>query len=286
MKTHQLGRVGRHGCAFCACESSSYAIELVAVGAYFTRAEARFLSNFALRAPQHIQELAMHKSANLRSLLQTTTRRALLTVGLVLGLSACIGTAGAAGAGGDTWQEEVLLHDGQRMVIERSQTYGGRSEPGQSGPIADHTIRFIVPKGQQTITWNSPYDHDIGRTSFFLLAVHVKDQVPYVVAEPNLCLSYNKWGRPNPPYVIFKWEANGWQRIGMDALPTEFTTTNVIRSIQQVQARQWSGLGVIKAEKVAQINGVAETAQYRSILREAMPAGKCPQYSSSPKAPD
>lgn len=212
----------------------------------------------------------MHKPATLRSLMQTTARRTLLAIGLVMGLSACIGAVGASGTGGDTWQEEVLLHDGQKMLIERNQTYGGRSEPAQGGPIADHTIRFIVPKGQQTITWNSPYDRDIGRTSFFLLAVHVKDQVPYVVAEPNLCQSYNKWGRPNPPYVIFKWETNSWQRIGIEALPKEFTTTNVIRSIQQVQARQWSGMGVIKAEKVAQINGVAETVQYRSILREAM----------------
>lgn len=201
---------------------------------------------------------------------QAAVRRNVLVLGLLVGLSACVRLADASGFGGDSWQEEVLLHDGQKMLIERSQTYGGRSEPGQGGPIADHTIRFIVPKGQQTITWNSPYDRDIGRTSFFLLAVHVKDRVPYVVAEPNLCQSYNKWGRPNPPYVIFKWEANGWQRIGIEALPTEFTTTNVIRSIQQVQARQWSGMGVIKAEKVAQINGVAETVQYRSILREAM----------------
>lgn len=194
--------------------------------------------------------------------------------------------ASASTFAADSWKEEVLLHDGQKMVLERTQTYGGKSEPGQSGPIGEHTINFTPPSAGKSFTWTSPYDHEIGRTSFFLLAVHVKDQVPYVVVEPNLCMSYNKWGRPNPPYVIFRWQVNAWQRIGIDELPAEFTTTNVIRSIQSVQARQWSDMGIVVAEKVAQINGVAEKIHVRSILREPMAIASCPKYSTSPKAPD
>lgn len=123
---------------------------------------------------------------------------------LLLGVSlnAC---AGLFGFGGDSWKEEVLLHDGQKMIVERSQSYGGRSEPGQSGPIKEHTIRFMLPGASQAISWTSEFGEDLGRTNFNLLAVHVLNGTPYVVAEPNLCLSYNKWGRPNPPYVFFKY---------------------------------------------------------------------------------
>ena len=47
--------------------------------------------------------------------------------------------------GGDSWQEEVLLHDGRKLLITRSQTYGGRHEIGQPSPIKEHTITFTLP---------------------------------------------------------------------------------------------------------------------------------------------
>ena len=141
--------------------------------------------------------------------------------------------AGLFGFGGDSWKEEVLLHDGQKIIVERSQSYGGWSEPGQSGPIKEHTIRFALPGSNKTITWISEYGEDLGRANFNLLAVHVLNGIPYVVASPNLCLSYNKWGRPNPPYVFFKHDGIAWQRIALEAFPAEFKTINVVLSIQK-----------------------------------------------------
>ena len=129
--------------------------------------------------------------------------------------------------GGDSWQEEVLLHDGRKLLITRSQTYGGRHEIGQPSPIKEHTVTFTLPDGNKTISWTSEYGKHLGRTNFDLLAVHVLNGTPYLVTEPNLCLSYNKWGRPNPPYVFFKYDGTAWQRIPLEAVPTEFTSMNV-----------------------------------------------------------
>jgi len=206
----------------------------------------------------------------------------LLAIALMMCLWAGFGSAWAAG--GNTWQEEVLLHDGQIMLVERSQTYGGQSEIGQSAPVADHTIQFMVPSGQQTIVWTSPFDREVGRSSLNLLAVHVKDRTPYVVAEPNLCLSYNKWGRPNPPYVIFQWSSNEWQRIGIEALPPEFSTMNVSQRTARMWARDRNGTTLTAKE--IQAENATNQPQYRSILREPMTTGRCPQYFASPKAPD
>lgn len=220
--------------------------------------------------------------------LQTTTRRILLSVGLAVSLSACIGLAGAAGAGGDTWQEEVLLHDGKEILVDRSQTYGGRHEIDQSVPAKEHTIRFKLPNTNNTVTWTSEFGEGLGRTNFNLLALHFNKDTPYLIVEPNLCMAYNKWGRPNPPYLIFKWDANAWNRIDIGALPPEFKTINLIVNNSRIEEIQENSKakGYVPATYVKVMNGRLPQPEYRSILREPMPTSKCPQYSASPKAPD
>ena len=75
-----------------------------------------------------------------------------LTLGMMMSACAQTGRSGA-----DSWKEEVVLHDGKRIIVERSQTYKGRSEPGQSAPIGEHTIRFSLPGSSKPITWTSEY---------------------------------------------------------------------------------------------------------------------------------
>lgn len=172
--------------------------------------------------------------------------------------------------GGDSWKEEVLLHDGQKIIVDRSQTYGGRSEPGQSGlagPIKEHSIRFTLPGTSRTITWTSDYSADLGRTNFNLLALHLKNGTPYIVAEPNLCLSYNKWGRPNPPYVFFKYDGNAWQRIPLEQFPSEFKTINVAHNTLGRDAQTLVALGLAPAGEIKQMNASSNPV-YQGILHE------------------
>ena len=65
--------------------------------------------------------------------------------------------AGLFGFGGTSWQEEVLLHDGSKIIVERSQSYGGRHEIGQSSPVKEHTITFSLQNSGKTISWTSEY---------------------------------------------------------------------------------------------------------------------------------
>lgn len=189
---------------------------------------------------------------------------------LMIGMSVSA-NAGLFGLGGTSWKEEVVLHDGQKIIVERFQSYGGRSEPGQSGPIKEHSINFMLPGSNKTITWTSEYGEDLGRTNFNLLAVHVLNSTPYIVASPNLCLSYNKWGRPNPPYVFFRYDGNAWQRITLEQLPAQFKTINVVLSIQKFQADQLSSMGLTSAEKIKDLNQHVESPEFKTILREAFP---------------
>lgn len=157
----------------------------------------------------------------------------MLKVFKTIGLTLILGVSlTACGAGTIKLKEEVLLHDGTKIVVERSLDYGGRHEIGQGAPVKEQEITFTVPKNNKIFTFKSEYGEELGRTNFYLLALHILDDTPYIIAEPNRCLSYNKWGRPNPPYVIFKHDGKMWQRISIQQLPPEFKDINLVIEVK------------------------------------------------------
>lgn len=205
-------------------------------------------------------------------------RRSLLRLCKVLSLVLTVGVsmsanAGLFGFGGASWEEEALLHDGSKLVITRSQTYGGRHEIGQPPPIKEHTVTFNLPGSSKTIVWTSEYGADLGRTNFHLLAVHVLNGTPYIVVEPNLCLSYNKWGRPNPPYVFFKYDGTTWQRIPLEAFPTELTTINVVLGLSRQFVDAMVKQGLVSVEHTQKQNSQLIQPEYKAILREPVKPG-------------
>lgn len=203
----------------------------------------------------------------------------LLIMGAMFAASMSAG-AGLLGLGGTSWKEEVLLHDGSKVIVERSQSYGGRHEPGKSAPVKEHTITFTLPGSGRTLSWTSEYGEDLGRANFNLLALHIQNGTPYLVVTPNLCLSYNKWGRPNPPYVIFKHDGNAWQRITLAELPAEFKDTNLIINNRREEdiERLASKTGFVPAGSVQGINSSLTQPEYKTILREAVKGwAGCPE---------
>lgn len=195
----------------------------------------------------------------------------------------------SACADGTSWKEEVLLHDGKKLIVERSQTYGGRHEIGQKPPIKEQEITFTLPGSSRSISWKTEYSEDIGRANLNLLALHVLNGTPYIVAEPNLCHAYNKWGRPNPPYVFFKYDGKAWQRIPLPEFPTQFKDINLVVNTLGEAGTLGSGK-VISADTARELNSQLwrypnEQAQYKTILREPLARERCPQYPSGPQAP-
>lgn len=181
--------------------------------------------------------------------------------------------AGFLGFGGDSWKEEVLLHDGQKIIVKRSQSYGGRHEIGQGSPIKEHTLTFSLPNTNKTLIFKSEFSEDVGRANFNLLALHILNGTPYVVTEPNLCNSYNKWGRPNPPYVIFKHDGKAWQRIQISELPVELKTVNLDFGMpwdMRDREVKFDKGGFLTAETIRRHNEESKSPQYKSIMREAV----------------
>lgn len=164
-----------------------------------------------------------------------------------------------------TWKEEVLLHDGQKIIAKRSQSYGGAREIGQLPSIKEQDITFTVPGSSQTLTWKNEYGKEVGGANFILRALHVLKGAPYIVAVPNSCRAYNKWGRPNPPYVIFRHDGKDWQRIPFSELPVEFKETN-LSWVTKAEEEKITTQSLVTAELVKKLNSSLETPENRSIL--------------------
>jgi hypothetical protein len=201
----------------------------------------------------------------------------------------------SACADGTSWKEEVLLHDGTKLIVERSVVRKGRHEPFQRPTIGEQSLSFVLPTTHQRVRWEDAYSDDLGSANFLPMMLEADKDAAYLVTSPLGCLSYNKWGRPNPPYVVFKYQGGDWKRIALQELPVRFKTPNLVISSPDDAAKKAGG-SLISAERVSQFNNApvaagSEQPQYKTILREPFPtaAGGCPDFSSprysSPKAP-
>lgn len=195
-------------------------------------------------------------------------KQALATL-LVMGAS-MNAYAGLFGLSGTSWKEEVLLHDGSRIVVERRVERGGRHEIGQIPPIKEQSLSFSLPTTDAPITWASQHSQDIGLADFKPILLDIMQGTAYVVSVPVGCLSYNKWGRPNPPYVIFKYQDKEWQRITLQELPVEIRVPNLIISSPDSEVEK-IGKSFVTHEMVLRANSDLKQPEYRSILREPLP---------------
>lgn len=190
---------------------------------------------------------------------------------IFINVSGC--AAGFLGVGNTaSWKEEVLLHDGSKIIVERWQERRGGHEPGQEPDVSEQSITFIIPAINKTIQWKDEYSPEIARSNFRLLALHILDATPYIITEPRLCLSYNKWGRPNPPYVIFKYENREWKRIEIVKLPQEFKNINLVITTGGDEATLVSQ-GSVSAEMVKKLNSELTQPKYKTILRTPIKIG-------------
>jgi hypothetical protein len=186
------------------------------------------------------------------------------------------------------WKEEVMLHDGQMIIVERSLIRKGRHEVGQEPPIKEHTLTFTPPGSDKSITWKSEYTDDIGHSSLSLLALGIVNGTPYITTKPTRCLAYNKWGRPNPPYIFFKYVDQKWKQITLQEFPVEIKQPNVVLSLESGHNALKSALqsGFVSFEKIKELNSTIKQEEYKTIVRKPLdPKDLCPPPLTGFKAP-
>ncbi|MCX5848912.1 MAG: hypothetical protein NTW65_05640 [Deltaproteobacteria bacterium] len=190
----------------------------------------------------------------------------------VISINAC-GYFGLFGEA--SWKEEVLLHDGSKIIVKRWQKRGGSHSLGSRPAILEYSINFKLPNSKKTITWKDGPTDDIGRANFSLVALHIMNNTPYIITTTYGCLAYNKWGRPNPPYVIFKFENNVWKRIELPELPLEFKNVNLVIDTLNNEEK-FVSKGLLTAEMVKELNKSLPQEEYKTIGRRSMRDAGCP----------
>lgn len=206
-----------------------------------------------------------------------------------LGLFLMLGMSMSADAGlfelfGHTmrWKEEVLLHDGQIIVSERFYNLGGYPAiESRERAALDEIVTFSLPGTDKKITWTTDFRDSVPEpNSLNLILFDVVKGVPYIATYPAGCIAYNKWKRPNPPQILFKYENDQWKRIAVSEFPAELTKANVIVGRPATKLLR----PFYTVEQVNEENRYV-VHEYGTVLREPLVAGRCPQYSSGPKAP-
>lgn len=187
-----------------------------------------------------------------------------------LGFLLMMGVSMSACSATMSWKEEVKLHDGSKVISERFYNLGGY--PGfdahERVPL-DETVTFNLSNSKSIIWKNDFRDSEPEPNSLNHFRFDIVNDVPYLATYPAGCIAYNKWGRPNPPQVLFKYAGEQWQRITLAELPPELigTSANVIvgRPATSLLKPYYT------VEGVDAKNSAISTPEYKTILREPLP---------------
>jgi hypothetical protein len=185
---------------------------------------------------------------------------------MLLGLMAVALATTDACADTMTWKEEVVLHDGRKIIVERTDRLGGYTTiDSRERQTLDAIIRFTLPESNKSITWKTDFNQNSPEiNSLNLLVLDIVNGIPYIAAYPAGCIAYNKWKRPNPPYVFFKHDGNEWKRISLEEFPAELSQVNVIvgRPSDELAKAYYT------VEDIKELNSPIKQPEYQSIVRE------------------
>lgn len=183
-----------------------------------------------------------------------------------------------------SWKEEVLLHDGGKVIVTRSVERGGRHEIGQELPIKEQSLSFSFPETNEMVFWEDKFTEDIGGANFLPMQLEISQGSAYLVAHPMGGVSYKKWGSPNPPYVVFKYKNKEWKRIALEQLPSEFEVPNLIFSSPDTEARKIRQ-EIVSAERIKKLYMNFRQPEFKAIVRLPLDHWKPRTEYKGPQAP-
>jgi hypothetical protein len=155
------------------------------------------------------------------------------------------------------------MFDGTKAVVERQVILGNVLDQEiqniQRGPpIKGTTLRAPLPGGKWTSHWEA--------MGLDPIAIGQVGGVWYLAGAPGLCMDYDTWGRPVPPYVFFKYAAQRWERITADEFPAAISKRNLTFPGSS-NHRAVVGTGFISAEQGSRLNPGVRSDYLNEIIR-------------------
>jgi hypothetical protein len=171
------------------------------------------------------------------------------------------------------WKEEVKLHDGQIIISVRHYNLAGFAylDSSERTPL-DETVTFKLPNGK-SIEWKNDFRDSVPeQNSLNHFRFDIVNGVPYLATYPAGCISYNKWGRPNPPQILFKYENEQWKHITLAELPTVLVGVSANVIVGRPTASLLNPFYTV--DGVNTKNYYISTPEYKTILHEALPMAR------------
>lgn len=119
------------------------------------------------------------------------------------------------------WKQEVPLHDGRVIVLERISKQTGTLFPENVGLEYEQTLTFVHPDTQERIRWTLP-------KGLQPAALEFERGVPYYLLKVYTVADYNAWECPNPPWLLYRHDQGSWQRVPFEQLPEKVVKRNVV----------------------------------------------------------
>lgn len=129
------------------------------------------------------------------------------------------------------WQEEVHLNDGRVITVKQKWRCDriGKDNTGKEycATMRESWLTFRLPEfSNQDIEWNE---------QLWPLVLNVDKGQLYIVgiADGGEFLIY---GKPQPPYVGYRWDVNQWHRIPFGEIPEAIYKTNMATELPPSQS--------------------------------------------------
>lgn len=118
------------------------------------------------------------------------------------------------------WTEDVLLPDGRTVTLTRYQEFKGPSEIGQPPSQSAYWFEFKNPDTGQKVRWETQREPGT-------VALLMDKGTPMLLARPLFGSGSREFGCPNPPYLLFLYADNKWERIDLASIPIKKIRSNM-----------------------------------------------------------
>lgn len=144
------------------------------------------------------------------------------------------------------WKEEIRLHDGRLIVVDRVDVLGGWHEPGQSASEKKRTIVFSDPDDKK-----KKYTHALTGSSNYLV-LDFLNGVPWMVVLVGPFSHDTKC--PVGSYEAITWREGRWASVSYSDLPKNISIVNMAYSYAPDQPEMRKSGKLLTAEQIDYIN--------------------------------